>query len=147
MKKIALLGSTGSIGVQTLNVVRCHSDKFQIVSLAAGKNGGDFLEQVKEFKPMVATLSIPIENCNLPKDTDFFFGEDAFKNAIIDEADIVVVALVGFKGLLAVLDAIEKGKDIACNSHTSYVGKTVFERLFSVLCKCSTVRISIFIHF
>ena len=73
MKKIALLGSTGSIGVQTLSVVRRHPDKFKIVSLAAGKNGGDFLEQVKEFEPKVATLGTPLDANLLPKKTEFFF--------------------------------------------------------------------------
>ena len=50
MKKIALIGSTGSIGKQTLSVVRRHKDKFKIVSLAAGNNVGEFLSQVNEFK-------------------------------------------------------------------------------------------------
>ena len=121
MKKIALLGSTGSIGAQTLSVVRRHPDKFKIVSLAAGKNGGDFLEQVKEFSPKVATLSATLDSALLPKTTQFFFGEDAFKNAITDDCDMVVVALVGFKGLIAVLDAIEKGKDIALANKESLV--------------------------
>ncbi len=126
MKKIALLGSTGSIGKQTLNVVRRHSDKFEIVSLAAGSNGGDFLEQVKEFKPKVATLATTLSD-DLPKGTQFFFGEDAFKQAVVDDCDIVVVALVGFKGLLGVLQAIEKGKDVALANKESLVvgGETV----------------------
>ena len=114
MKKIALIGSTGSIGKQTLSVVRRNSDKFQIVSLAGGNNVGDFLEQVKEFNPKVATLACPLTDTKeIPSQTEFFCGEDAFVNAIIEDADIVVVALVGFKGIVAVLDAINKGKDIA----------------------------------
>ena len=59
MKKIALIGSTGSIGKQTLNVCRRHPDKFKIVSLAAGYNVGEFLQQVNEFKPSVATFAYP----------------------------------------------------------------------------------------
>ena len=55
MKNIALIGSTGSIGRQTLNVVRRHPDKFNIVSLAAGNNSRLFAEQVKEFHPLTAT--------------------------------------------------------------------------------------------
>lgn len=129
MKKIALLGSTGSIGKQTLNVVRRHSDKFEIVSLAAGSNGGDFLEQVKEFKPKVATLASKFNN-PLPSGVEFFFGEDAFKQAVTDDCDIVVVALVGFKGLIAVLQAIEKGKDVALANKESLVvgGEIVMQR-------------------
>ncbi len=121
MKKIALIGSTGSIGKQTLSVVRRYPDKFKIVSLAAGNNVGEFLKQVEEFKPLVATLSATPNELNLPNGVEFFGGEDSFKNAIINEADIVVVALVGFKGIIAVLDAIEKGKDIALANKESLV--------------------------
>ena len=119
MIKIALIGSTGSIGKQTLNVVRRHSDKFKIVSLAGGRNKTDFIEQVKEFKPSVATL---VKECdNLPTGTEYFFGENAFTNAIISDADVVVISLVGFKGIIAVLDAIEKGKNIALANKESLV--------------------------
>ena len=131
MKKIALIGSTGSIGKQTLAVVRRHPDKFKIVSIAAGNNGGDFLEQVNEFKPQVATLAgkLPFDK-KMPNGTEFFYGEDAFKNAIIDQADVVVVALVGFKGVIAVLDAIEKGKDVALANKESLVvgGQLVMDK-------------------
>ena len=130
MKKIALIGSTGSIGKQTLSVVRRHSDKFKIVSLAAGTNVGEFLEQVKEFNPAVATLGKSVDTTGLPSCTEYFFGENAFTNAIIDDADVVVVALVGFKGLIAVLDAIEKGKDVALANKESLVvgGELVMQK-------------------
>ena len=130
MKKIALIGSTGSIGKQTLSVVRRYPDKFKIVSLAGGNNDGEFLKQVQEFKPAVATMAKELDKAELINGTEYFFGQDAFKNAIIDDADIVVVALVGFKGLLAVLDAIEKGKDIALANKESLVvgGELVMER-------------------
>jgi len=122
MKKIALIGSTGSIGRQVLSVCRRHADKFKIVSLAAGGNSRLFFEQVKEFSPSVATLANETgENLLAYGGTEFFFGENAFINAIIKEADIVVVALVGFKGIVAVLDAIKKGKDIALANKESLV--------------------------
>jgi len=129
MKKIALIGSTGSIGKQTLEVVRRHSDKFEIVSLAGGTREKEWLEQVNEFKPKVATLAVEPQ-AELNNSTEFFFGEDAFKNAIIEDADIVVVALVGFKGIIAVLDAIEKGKNIALANKESLVvgGELVMEK-------------------
>ena len=119
MKKIALIGSTGSIGRQTLNVVSRHPDKFKIVSLAAGENAALLSEQIKKYKPLVATSLKEISEKE--KGTEYFFGEDAFKNAIISDADVVVIALVGFKGLIAVLDAIEKGKDIALANKESLV--------------------------
>jgi len=130
MKKIALIGSTGSIGKQTLSVVRRHSDKFKIVSLAAGNNVGEFLNQVNEFKPAVATCAKDVDAALLSSGTEYFFGENAFKNAIISDADIVVVSLVGFKGILAVLDAIEKGKDMALANKESLVvgGELVMEK-------------------
>ncbi len=122
MKKIALIGSTGSIGKQTLDVVKNHPDKFEIISLAGGNNVGEFLSQVAYFKPKVATLATQIEKDKICQfNTDFFFGENAFTNAIVEEADIVVVALVGFKGIIAVLDAIEKGKNIALANKESLV--------------------------
>ena len=61
MKKIAIIGSTGSIGVQTLAVIRRYPDKFKVVSLAAGKNAALFSEQVKEFRPAVATIAAPFD--------------------------------------------------------------------------------------
>ena len=130
MKKIALIGSTGSIGIQTLNVCRRHPDKFKIVSLAAGTNVGEFFAQVKEFKPKVATLSVECEQDKREQGVEYFFGENAFTNAIVGDADIVVIALVGFKGIIAVLDAIKKGKDIALANKESLVvgGELVMQK-------------------
>jgi len=123
MKKIALIGSTGSIGQQVINVVRRHPDKFQIVSMAGGSNYTLFAKQIKEFNPSVATV-ISKEGANYCKEQtgiSVICGENAFTNAIIEDADIVVIALVGFKGLIAVLDAIKKGKDIALANKESLV--------------------------
>jgi hypothetical protein len=75
MKKIALIGSTGSIGRQTLNVCRRNPDKFKIVSLAAGNNVGEFFKQVKEFSPKVATLANEVDSSMLVSGVDYFFGE------------------------------------------------------------------------
>lgn len=120
MKKIALIGSTGSIGKQVLNVVRNNPDKFSVASLAAGNNLTLFTEQVKEFKPLVAT-AIRCPNEKLPDGTEYCFGETAFKDAIISEADVVVVALVGFSGIIAVKEAIDKGLNIALANKESIV--------------------------
>ena len=128
MKKIALIGSTGSIGRQVLSVVRRHSDKFQIVSLAAGSNKELFEQQVSEFKPKVATIKSA--DCNRIDGVSYSFGENAFTDAIINEADVVVIALVGFKGIIAVLDAINKGKDIAlANKESLVVGGSLVMKL------------------
>ena len=121
MKKIALIGSTGSIGVQTLNVVRRNPDKFRIVSLAAGNNILALKEQAREFKPLVATAIKRPSYGEVAAGAECFYGENAFTEAIIDEADIVVVALVGFKGIIAVLDALKKNKNVALANKESLV--------------------------
>lgn len=67
MKKIAILGSTGSIGTQTLDVVREHSDELQVVALAAGTNKERLKEQIKEFHPKLVSLSDEKRHRNLKK--------------------------------------------------------------------------------
>lgn len=122
MKKIAVIGSTGSIGVQTLNVIRRFPKEFKIVSLAGGYNAGLFLRQIEEFRPSVATLATEVNSAYVaPKGTKLYTGENAFTNAITEDADIVVIALVGFNGIIAVLDAINKGKNIALANKESLV--------------------------
>ncbi len=127
MKKIAIIGSTGSIGRQTLNVIRRHPEKFEVVSLASGSNASLLLEQINEFKPKIATSNVEIDKNLIAKTVDFYCGEDAFLSAICSEADIVVVALVGFLGIKAVLQAINMGKDVALANKESLVigGETV----------------------
>ena len=122
MKRVAVIGSTGSIGRQALEVVRRNPDKLKIVSLSAGNNVKLFLEQVKEFKPKVATLSKEIEiDKSQFEGTEFFFGENSFKSAIGSFADVSLVSLVGYKGIIAVLDSIDKGIDIALANKESLV--------------------------
>jgi 1-deoxy-D-xylulose-5-phosphate reductoisomerase len=87
-------------------------------------------QQVAEFCPAVATLSSKQEWTKEFSSTQFFFGENAFTSAVIDDADIVVIALVGYKGIIAVLDAINKGKDIAlANKESLVVGGELVMRL------------------
>lgn len=129
MKKIAIIGSTGSIGRQTLAVIKRNPKAFEVVSLAGGNNTRAFLEQVKEFKPKIASLINEVPTNDI-SGTTFYFGENAFTNAITNDADIVVVALVGFKGIIAVLDAIEKGKTVALANKESLVvgGELVMQK-------------------
>ena len=122
MKKIAIIGSTGSIGRQTLEVVKRYPDKLEVISISAGNNASLFLEQVKEFKPKVATLKTTIDiNAKEFGNTEFFFGDGAYKNAILNECDMALISLVGYEGILAVLDCIEKGVDIALANKESLV--------------------------
>lgn len=128
MKKIALIGSTGSIGRQVLNVVRNNPKDFKIISLSCGNNSELLKEQIKEFKPKIATSVYEINERE--KGTEYFFGENAFTQAIVKDADLVVVSLVGFKGLIAVIDAINKKKNIALANKESLVvgGELVIEQ-------------------
>ena len=118
-KKIAILGSTGSIGRQTLDVVRQHPDRFQVEVITAGSNAALLAEQANEFSVPHAVI------CDVTKyDTvkDALIGKATTVHAGIDAAcdlvagkhvDIVVASMVGFSGLRPTLSAIRAGKDIA----------------------------------
>ena len=116
MKKIALLGSTGSIGRQVLGVVDRYPDKYSIVSLAANSNAKLLSEQIIKYKPIAAGLTDPVnigEISVLPKETTLYTGERALLHCVLSEADIVFVAVVGFCGLQSVLEAVNIGKTVA----------------------------------
>lgn len=126
MIKIALLGSTGSIGRQVLSVIRRYPEKFKIVTMAAGSNAVLFSEQINEFKPKIACLTnpekVPLIK-ELPLGTEFYYGENALLHAVDDEVDIVFDAVMGFAGLKAVKYAIELKKNIAlANKETLVAG-------------------------
>ena len=118
MKKIAILGSTGSIGTQTLEVVRTQKD-IQIVGLAAGSNIALLEEQIREFKPQIVSVWDETRAAELQAkimDTNVLVlsGMDGL-NAIatLAEADMIVTAVVGMIGIQPTIAAIEAGKDIA----------------------------------
>ena len=126
MVKIALIGSTGSIGKQVLNVVRRHCDKFKIVSLSANTSYALLQEQAHEFKPEICTLadsSLAAKITSLPGGTTFYYGENSALHAITEDADIVFVAMTGFAALKIVLEAIKLKKTIAlANKETLVAG-------------------------
>ena len=119
MKKIAILGSTGSIGAQTLDVVGEHSDELQVVALAAGSNKERLKEQIKEFHPKLVSLSDEKKAQELKEElageqVEVVCGmEGLIEVAGADSADVVVTAVVGMMGILPTMEAIKKGKDIA----------------------------------
>ena len=120
MKYLTILGSTGSIGVNTLNVVRGYPDRFEVVGLAAGTNIELLKEQVIEFNPpLVAvkdqTTAIRLRS-SLPaaQQPEILFGPEGYKElAAAPIADMVVSALAGAVGLPPTWEAIAAGKDIA----------------------------------
>lgn len=119
MKKVSVLGSTGSIGTQTLDIIRRDSENFSVSALAAGSNVALLEEQAREFMPkMVAVASADAAKDLKTRlsDTDILVlsGEEGLcEAAAIEDADITLGAIVGIAGLKPVLSAIEKGKDIA----------------------------------
>ena len=118
MKNIAILGSTGSIGTQTLDVVRRNPELFHISALAANKNISLMAEQIKEFQPDKVVMA---DEDAAQKLTAYFNGRTNIEGgrealialAVDSKADIVVTSLLGFAGLEPTLAAIEAGKDIA----------------------------------
>lgn len=121
MKNIAILGSTGSIGTQTLEVVREHADELNVVALAAGGNKDRLMEQIKEFHPLLVSLADEDKALALQKELEqqgihieVSYGmEGLLAVAGIPESDILVTAVVGMMGILPTMEAIRKGKDIA----------------------------------
>lgn len=117
MKKISVLGSTGSIGTQTLDVVAKHSDHFQIEGLAAGSNTTLLLEQVRKFRPRKISvgsreLAEQIKS-EVPEGTEVFYGDQGLiEVAAGTDAEMVVTAVMGSLGLPSTLAAIEAGKTI-----------------------------------
>lgn len=117
MKKIAIIGSTGSIGTQTLDVVSKHPEQFQIEGLASGSNVELFVQQVHQFKPKKASVSNKALadqiRADLPSGVELFYGEQGLLEvAAGTDADTVITAVVGSVGLPATLAAIEAGKTI-----------------------------------
>ena len=118
MKKIAILGSTGSIGTQTLEVVRYNKD-IQVTALAAGSNVKLLEEQIREFKPRLACLwdeekAKELRAAVADMDVKVASGmEGLMEAAVTPEADLVVTAVVGMIGIRPTIAAMEAGKDIA----------------------------------
>lgn len=126
MIKISLIGSTGSIGRQVVDVALRHKDKFKIITLAAGGNAKLLEEQANLLRPEVIALADPEKACEikeLPKGTALYTGENAVLHAVSEKSDIVFVAVSGFAGLKPTLEGISLGKDIAlANKETLVAG-------------------------
>ena len=134
MKAISLLGSTGSIGTQTLDIVAQCPDQFRIVGLAAGRNVEMLAAQIRQFRPAIAAICITEKLPELKEaiaDLDYkpilLAGEEGVAEvARYSEAESVVTGIVGCAGLLPTIAAIEAGKDIAlANKETLIAGGPV----------------------
>ena len=118
MKNIAIIGSTGSIGTQTLDIVR-DSEDMCIVALAAGNNIERLIKQVREFKPKIVAVwkedkALELKEALSEFNIRIVYGMDGLVEvATFEEADIVVTAIVGMIGIKPTIEAIKAGKDIA----------------------------------
>ncbi len=136
MKKIVLLGSTGSIGRQTLEVVRSLGSDYRIIALAAGKNDRLMAEQVREFKPELAVMSgddSALKLAEAVKDLDVRVESGELwqnRTAAWPEADLVVFAQAGFSGFKPLVSALQAGKTVAlANKESLVVGGDLLTRL------------------
>ncbi|MBW1670184.1 MAG: 1-deoxy-D-xylulose-5-phosphate reductoisomerase [Deltaproteobacteria bacterium] len=126
-RSISLLGSTGSIGTNVLDVVRRSKGQFSVKGLAAGENVELLAEQIRQFRPeivsvMTAELADQVRSMIEFADTEVFYGKEGYKAvATVDDADLVVSAMVGAAGLIPTLAALEAGKDVALANKESLV--------------------------
>jgi 1-deoxy-D-xylulose-5-phosphate reductoisomerase len=134
VKAITLIGSTGSIGTQTLDIVSEHPDKFSIVGLAAGRNVELFAAQIRQFRPQIAAISAADKLSELQEAIKDVYPQPillAGETGVIEvarygDAQTVVTGIVGCAGLLPTIAAIEAGKDIAlANKETIIAGAPV----------------------
>ena len=137
MKKITILGSTGSIGCSALDVIEKNPERFQVVALAAGKNIKLLKKQIEKFKPKLVAVSTKENALKLREaltaknKVKIFYGEEGLKEiASFPSADIVISAISGSAGLVPTLAAIEAGKDIALANKETMVmaGEIVTKR-------------------
>ena len=116
MSTLSILGSTGSIGTQALELVRLHPDRFQVKALTAHRNAELLFRQVREFRPELAGLTVPIPREDIPADLDFcrfVMGPEALHAAAAEvEADQVLVSVVGIAGLQSVMDTLSAGRQV-----------------------------------
>ncbi|MBO4881373.1 MAG: 1-deoxy-D-xylulose-5-phosphate reductoisomerase [Firmicutes bacterium] len=127
MKHIAVLGSTGSIGRQSLDVVRAHRSSFSVSSLTCSKNIGVFREQLKEFKPALAVCAEKEDAERLAAEFPgirFLYGPEGILEAAVSSgAELVVNSLLGMMGIRPTYEAVLAGKDIAfANKETLVAG-------------------------
>jgi 1-deoxy-D-xylulose-5-phosphate reductoisomerase len=135
MNNISILGSTGSIGTQTLEIVAHDPERYKVVGLAAGANVDLVIKQAKQFKPAIVSLASKTDadfaRPHLPSGTRVVYGDEGLVEvAAGTDADTVVTAIVGSRGLPATLAAIDAGKTIGLANKETLVtaGHIVMER-------------------
>ncbi len=137
-KHIAILGSTGSIGTQALEVIASHSDYFEVEVLTAQNNADLLIEQANKFKPNAVVIVNEdhyekVKAALVPLNIKVFAGENALASIVeMSTIDLVLTALVGFSGLKPTIKAIQAGKNIAlANKETLVVAGELITKLAS----------------
>lgn len=135
-KNVAILGSTGSIGKQTLEVIQSQPENFQVEVLTAQNNADLLIEQALNFQPNCVvigneSLYQKVKDSLIPLDIKVFAGEKAIADVVtMEEIDLVLTALVGYSGLIPTIKAIEAGKHIAlANKETLVVAGELITQL------------------
>lgn len=143
-KNIAILGSTGSIGTQALEVVKAHPDSFSVEVLTAQNNADLLIAQAKEFSPNAVVIInedhyLKVKEALIPLGIKVFAGENSLASIVeMDSIDLVLTALVGYSGLQPTIKAIEAGKTIALANKETLV---VAGELITALAKQKRVNI------
>lgn len=134
-KRIAILGSTGSIGTQTLDVISQNPDHFEVEVLTANNNVDLLVQQAKRFRPNMVVISNEcryetVRDALKDEPVKVFAGRDAINQVVaLDSVDMVMSALVGYAGLIPTLNAIRAGKQIAlANKETLVVAGEIITR-------------------
>jgi len=136
LKKIAILGSTGSIGTQALEVIDAHPDKFQVEVLTANNSVDLLITQAKKYEPNIVVVANKdkykqLSDALIDTDVKVYAGEEAIAQVVqISTIDVVLTAMVGFSGLLPTVNAIKAGKQIAlANKETLVVAGDIITKL------------------
>lgn len=136
MKNIAILGSTGSIGTQTLQVIEANPDRFCVEVLTANRNADLLIEQALKFKPGIVVIADEekypyVQEALSREDIKVYAGADAIVQVVATgQVEVVVTAMVGYSGLIPTVNAIKAGKTIAlANKETLVVAGELINRL------------------
>ena len=123
-KTVAVMGSTGSIGTQTLEIIQDHPDEFEVVVLGAAKSVELLIEQAKKHEPQIVAISDPLLEKELrqklPPEIDVISGPEALANSC-PVADVVINGVVGFAGLPITISALKAGKRLGLANKESLI--------------------------
>ena len=133
IKRIVLLGSTGSIGTQALDIVRENPDRFKVAALTCRNRIQELMKQVKEFSPEAVCVgneeSAAQVSAAFPA-LEVYIGDDGLREIVKIDADIVLNALMGISGMAPTYEAILSGRDIAlANKETLVAGGSLIMEL------------------